>query len=291
MLRPHESTDSWKAGALAIAVHVFLLGAMLVSFNWKAAHPVLNVTEVELWDKLPSTKPVINEPSKPEPKPIVEENPEPKPVIKPEPKPIVEEKPKPEEPKVDIEFEKKKEELKQKELKKIEELKQKELIEKQKALDEQRKKDMLEKIQKIAREDELREKKAVEKKQSDALKKMQQDMLSEESATDNKQANAASAAASASVIGEYQDKIRSKIRGNVNKTLCGEGNPELRFTIGLLPTGDFSSAPKLTKSSGNSACDAAVERAIAASEPLPLPTDPAIYSKFRNLNLTFKPNE
>lgn len=296
MLRPHESTDSWKAGALAIAVHVFLLGAMLVSLNWKAAHPVLNVTEVELWDKLPSTKPVINEPFKPAPKPIVEEKPEIKPEVKPpEPKPIVEKIPKPEEPKVDIELEKKKEELKQNELKKIKELKQKELMEKQKALDEQRKKDMLEKFQKETREDELREKKALEKKatekQLEALKKIQQDALSEENAAENKQANAASAAASASVIGEYQDKIRSKIRGNVNKTLCGEGNPELRFTIGLLPTGDFSSAPKLTKSSGNSACDAAVERAIAASEPLPLPTDPAIYSKFRNLNLTFKPNE
>ncbi|PPC85787.1 MAG: protein TolA, partial [Methylotenera sp.] len=46
MLRKHENTDSWKAGGLAIAVHVLLLGAMLVSFNWKAAHPVLNVTEV-----------------------------------------------------------------------------------------------------------------------------------------------------------------------------------------------------------------------------------------------------
>ena len=58
MLRKHENTDSWKAGFLAIAVHVLLLGAMLVSFNWKAAHPVLNITEVELWDKLPAAQPV-----------------------------------------------------------------------------------------------------------------------------------------------------------------------------------------------------------------------------------------
>lgn len=294
MLRRHESKDSWKAGALAIGVHVFLLGAMLVSFNWKAAHPVMSVTEVELWDKLPSSKPEIQEQPKPDPKPIIEEKPEIKPEPKPEPKPIVEEKPEPEEPKVDIELEKKKDELKKKEA-----LKQKELIEKQKILDEQRKKEVLEKLQEEARKDELREKKALEKKvtdkqtakQADALKRMQQDMLSEEHASENKQANAASAAANASVIGEYQDKIRSKIRGNVNKSLCGDGNPELIFSIGLLPTGDFSGMPKLKKSSGNAACDAAVERAIAASEPLPLPADPAIYAKFRNLNLTFRPNE
>lgn len=288
MLRPHESTDSWKAGALAIAVHVFLLGAMLVSFNWKAAHPpALSVTEVELWDKLPSTKPVINEPPEPEPKPIVEEKPEIKPEVKPpEPKPIVEEKPKPAEPKVDIALEKKKEELKQKELEKKNELKQKELEQKQKALDEQRRKEIAQKM----RDEDLKEKKVAGKNQSD-FEKIRQAMLAEDNASENKQANAASAAANASVIGEYTDKIKSKIRGNVNKTLCGDGNPELRFTIGLLPTGDFSSAPKLIKSSGNAACDAAVERAIAASEPLPLPTDPAIYAKFRNLNLTFKPNE
>lgn len=284
MLRRRENKDSWKAGALAIAVHVFLLGAMLVSFNWKAAHPVASVTEVELWDKLPSTKPVIQEQPKPEPKPVVEEKPEIKPEPKPEPKPIVEEKPEPEEPKVDIELEKKKEELKKKEL-----------LEKQKVLDEKRKKEVLEKIQEDARKDELREKKALEKKatekQQEALKKMQQDMLSEEHASESKQANAASAAANASAIGEYQDKIRSKIRGNVNKTLCGDGNPELIFAIGLLPTGELSGAPKLKKSSGNSACDDAVERAIVASQPLPLPSDPAIYATFRNLNLKFRPND
>ena len=284
MLRRRENKDSWKAGALAIAVHVFLLGAMLVSFNWKAAHPVASVTEIELWDKLPSTKPVIQEQPKPEPKPVVEEKPEIKPEPKPEPKPIVEEKPEPEEPKVDIELEKKKEELKKKEL-----------LEKQKVLEEKRKKEVLEKIQEDARKDELREKKALEKKatekQQEALKKMQQDMLSEEHASENKQANAASAAANASVIGEYQDKIRSKIRGNVNKTLCGDGNLELIFAIGLLPTGELSGAPKLKKSSGNSTCDDAVERAIVASQPLPLPSDPAIYATFRNLNLKFRPND
>lgn len=281
MLRPHENRDSWKAGALAIGVHVFLFGAMMVSFNWKAAHPVLNVTEVELWDKLPSTKPVVQ--SQPKPKPVVEQKPEVKP---PEPKPVVEEKPQPEEPKVDIELEKKKEALKQKALKQKEEQKQKALAEKQKALDEQRKKEIAQKM----REEDLKEKKPVDKKQPD-FEKMQKEFLAEDNQNVSKKVNAANAAADANVVGEFTDRIRSKIRGNVNKTLCGNGNPELIFAIGLLPTGELSGEPKLKKSSGNSACDAAVERAIAASQPLPLPTDPAIYAKFRNLNLTFKPNE
>jgi len=133
----------------------------------------------------------------------------------------------------------------------------------------------------------MNDKKADEKKQKDALKKLQQDALSDENAASDKQASAASA----SVIGEYKAKIQAKIRSHVNKTLCGDGNPEVRFDINLLPTGELSSSPKITKSSGNSACDDAVERAIIASEPLPLPSDPDLFSSFRSLNLKFKPND
>ena len=279
MIRKHKNTDSWKAGFLAIAVHVLLLGAMLVSFNWKAAHPVINITEVELWDKLPAAKPVILPQPKPAPKPVVEEKPEPK------PEPIVEKKSETEEPKLDIALENKKKEL----------IKQKEELEKLKLenlkLDKQKKEELTKELAEEMREDALKDAKAAEKQakldRQKALDKLKQDMLNENAGADTK----AASAANASVIGEYTDKIKSKIRGNVNKTLCGDGNPELRFDIGLLPTGELSGPPKLTKSSGSAACDDAVERAIAASQPLPLPSDPAIYAKFRNLNLKFKPNE
>lgn len=269
MLRKHENSVSWKAGILAIAVHVVLLVAMLVSFNWKSAHTVLNVTEVELWDKLPA--PQVVETPKPEPKPIVEEKPELKP--EPKPEPVVEEKPepKPEEPKVDIELEKKK----------------KEHVQKQKELDEQRKKDALEKIKQDTRAELESENKAEDKKQRDALKKLQQEALADEKAQDDKIANAANA----SLIGEYTDKIKVKIRNNVNKTLCGDGSPEIRVEISVLPTGQISGTPKITKSSDNPACDEAVERAIMASEPLPLPDDPDLKAQFRSLKLKFRPND
>jgi colicin import membrane protein len=273
MLRKHENSDSWKAGILAIGVHAALLVGMLVSFNWKAAHPVMNVTEVALWDKIPKSNPVAEPPKPEEPKPVVEEKLEPK----PDPKPIVEEKPKPDEPKVDIELEKKKKELEQKELE-----------QKQKELDEQRKKEALEKIKQEAREDELREKKAAEKqKRDDALRKLKDDMLNENGADDT----AASSAANASLIGEYTAKIKVKIHGNVNTNLCGEGNPVLKVNIGILPTGQLKSGVKITKSSGNQICDEAVERAILASEPFQLPEDAKLKAEFRDLNLTIKPND
>ena len=292
MLRRHENKDSYKAGALAIAVHVALLGAMLVSFNWKAAHLVMNVTEVELWDKLPSAKsaPILQPKPLPKPEPVVEK-PEPKVEPKPEPKP----EPKIAESKIDIALEQKKKELEQKKLeeqaKKDKALQEKKLEEKKKlaALKAESRDEEL-KDEKLA-DNKLAEKKLSEKKQKDALKKLQTDALNEENAEGDKQAKAASVAANAGIIGEYKAKITAKIKGNVNKTLCGDGNPELRFEVGLLPTGELSGAPKLTKSSGNAACDDAVERAIAASQPLPLPSEPGLFSNFRNLNLKFKPNE
>ena len=247
---------------MAIAVHAALLVGMLVSFNWKAAHPVMNVTEVELWDKLPAPKNVENI------------NPVPKPEPKEEPKPIVKE-----EPKADIELEKKK---KEQVLKKSKELEEK--------LDQKKK---LEALQAESREDELKEKEALKQKkaedkaQKDALKKLQQEALFDENAQDDKLAKAANA----SLISEYTEKIKTKIRNNVNKSLCGDGSPEIHIEISVLPTGQISGNPKITKSSENSACDEAVERATLASEPLPLPDNPDLKAQFRNLKLKFKPND
>ena len=273
MIRKHENSDSYKAGFYAFAVHAALLVGMLVSFNWKAAHPVLNVTEVELWDKLPAQKTL----DLPKPEPIIENKPEPK--IEPKPEPKIEPKPepKPEEAKVDIELEQKKKELKEK------------LLQETK-LEEKRKLDAAKKLAQQLREEDLQEKadtKKAAKEKADALKKLQQDALSEAKGNDDKLASAANASA----IGEFTEKIKAKIRGNVNKTLCGDGNPELRFEISVLPTGQLSGNPNLIKSSGNPTCDEAVERAIIASEPLPLPDDASLKAQFKNLKLKFRPND
>ncbi len=283
MLRKHENSVSWKAGFLAIAVHVILLVAMLVSINWKSAHTVLSVTEVELWDKIPkSNPPVVVEQPKPEPPPpMVKEQPKPEPKIEEKPKP--EEKPQPEEPKVDIALENKKKELAQKEA-------QKELADKLLKEKELEKNSKLAALQAESREDQLSDKKAAEKQEKldrdKALRQIQEEMSNENGADDAK----ASSAANASLIGEFTEKIKTKIRNNVNKTLCGDGSPEIHIEISVLPTGQISGNPKITKTSDNPACDEAVERAIMASEPLPLPDDPDLKAQFRNLKLKFKPN-
>jgi colicin import membrane protein len=86
----------------------------------------------------------------------------------------------------------------------------------------------------------------------------------------------------------YVDKIRSKIKGNVNVPSGINGNPEAIFDVIQLPTGEVLSV-KLIKSSGYQLYDDAVERAILKSSPLPTPDRREDFQ--RELQLKFKPQE
>ena len=289
MFRKHENPDAFKAGLLAIAVHAALLVAMLISVDWKAVHLAQNVTEVEFWDKLPSA---TIAPPKSTPKPVEKpEPPQPEPKSQPEP---LKAEPKPD-PKIEDEKQAKLEAeqaeiaLEKKKQEKLEQTREKEKIEK--AEKEKLEKEKLEKLKQEAREEQLKEKKAAEKAEKEALKKFQQEMLNDENTAGEKQANAASAAANASVVNQYIAQISAKIKSRINNTSCQDGNPVVKFRIDVLPTGELSGNPKLTKSSGSATCDDAVERAILASVPLPLPDERALKAEFRNLNLIIKPND
>lgn len=279
MFRTHEKTIARKSGLLALLVHAVLVGALLFSFNWKAAHTVVSVSEVELWNELPNNTlppPKIEEPT-PQPEIVEEPEPEPEVVEDPTPEPEVVE-----EPKVDIELENKKK------------------AEEKKRLEEEKKK--LEAKKKLA-EKKAKEKKRKEKERREKLKKLQEAAFDDEVDDENdkrlkdlqQQVGQGDplkpSGASKGEVNKYVAKIQAKIKGNLIRSLCAEGNPQLVFNIKLLPTGEFASSPSLKKSSGNAACDDAVERAIIASEPLPIPTDADAFDSFRNLNLSFRPND
>lgn len=101
---------------------------------------------------------------------------------------------------------------------------------------------------------------------------------------------AAQAAAIGRVVDEYTGRIVSKIRSNIVMPPDVANDARAEFSVTLLPGGSVLSA-RLTKSSGNAAYDNAVERAILKSQPLPLPADVALFNKFRELKLVFKPVE
>lgn len=94
------------------------------------------------------------------------------------------------------------------------------------------------------------------------------------------------AAANAKATADYMGRIRGKIRGNLILPPEVKGNPEAVFDVSQLPSGEILSV-KLRKSSGSSALDAAIERAILKSNPLPKPERGELFS--RELELKFRP--
>lgn len=98
------------------------------------------------------------------------------------------------------------------------------------------------------------------------------------------------AAAKGSVVGEYKGKIERKIRKAVRNPPGVADDAHAEFLVTLLPDGSVLKA-ELKKSSGNAAYDDAVEHAIWKSVPLPLPPDVQLFSEFREILMTFKPEK
>jgi colicin import membrane protein len=272
MIRKHENSLALKAGVLAFLVHVLFFLVLVTSFNWKSVEP-LQVTEVQLWDSLPqhTTRPVPPPPTPPEP-------PKPEPKVEPEPKPE-----QPPEPKAEIAVKKPLPEPKPEPKKKKEEPPKPDPAIKKK-------------------EEELQKKKAEEKRQQEALRKLQQmdDDLAEKALSDDAKALASARnaeraqKAAAGAVGANDAviaKIQAKIRPFVNRQLCGTGKPVLEFSVSLMPGGQIMGSPRLRSSSGIPGCDQAVERAILQAQPLPVPPEPELFSKYRDLKLQFRPND
>jgi colicin import membrane protein len=101
---------------------------------------------------------------------------------------------------------------------------------------------------------------------------------------------AAANAATKRVVDEYIAKISAKIRDNIVEPQNVPKKARAEFLVTLLPGGVVLNA-RLIKFSGDPTYDAAVERAIIKSQPLPLPPDVAMFKKFRELKLGFEPEK
>lgn len=261
MIRTHENPLALRAGLLALLVHALFFMLLVLSFNWRSVPP-LQLDDVELWDSLPAPAAVTPPPPLPEPKPEPKVEPEPKPEPPPpEPKAEIEVKPKKPEPKP----EPKKPEPKKPEPKKEEKPKP---VPPKKDPDEE-----LRKLQQALLSDDSA--------QSDLEREAQQ-LAAERKAAELR-------AASKGVIDDARARIMRKIYSRMNRQPCGNAVPI--YKIALLPTGELAGKPQLLTSSGIAACDDAASRAILQAQPLPLPPDPELFSNFRDLKVTFTPQD
>lgn len=132
----------------------------------------------------------------------------------------------------------------------------------------------------------LREQMAMEQKALDQQR--QERELRELIAKQQAEAARVASAARTRALNEYIARIQAKVKGNWILPPDLQGNPEAVFLVVQLPTGEVLST-RLIKSSGNASYDAAVERAILKSSPLPLPASRELFA--RELKLTFRPQD
>ncbi|HEX4782121.1 MAG TPA: cell envelope integrity protein TolA [Usitatibacter sp.] len=251
---------------LALVVHAIFFALIVFGVTWQNRPEAPFVAEI--WDKLPpaqkSAPPPTPEPAPPKPEPV---KPPPEPPktapepVKPAPKPPEE---KPEPPKPDPEIARKlerekREKVKQEEAKREKERKDK--ADREKAKQEEAKK---------KREEEVRQ-----KEEQEAFRAAQQ---AREQAAAQRQAEYL----------QWVGKIRDKIRGKANVPDTVIGRPEVQVHIRILPGGEVFDVA-ITKPSGNPTYDAAIERAVRSSSPLPVPAaNSELFSQFRDLTLNIK---
>ncbi len=247
ILPPANKAGKRVSIALAVAVHLVLAAFLFYGVRWQTK--ATDVVEVELVRAVAEPAPVAPPPVAVPPAPT----PEPPPVPKPEPAPPP--------PKPDIAI---KEKEKPKPPPKLEP-----------------KPVPPPKVEPKPRVDPNQE---LLKRETEQLTQRKQAETAAQELTQLKAAQAATARNKA--VADYLARIRGKIRGNIVLPPEIKGNPEAVFEVTQLPSGEVINV-KVKKSSGNPALDAAVERAILKSSPLPKPEQGDVFDRL--LNIPYRP--
>jgi len=286
-----RARGKWTALMLALLVNLLFIAVLVFSVSWQNRKP--EAVSAELYAPPPVNTPRPQPKVEPVQPPKIEPPPEPKPVPKP-PTPIVE---KPDTREADIALKAKRDaerkaqeqaererveqerERREAEAKKVEEKRQADARQRQQ---QQQLETMRAQAQ---RETQLRAEAQRETQLRAQAERESQMRAQADAEARGRAAQAAAGAARNKSQLDWIDKIRSRIRGNINPPDI-VGNPEAIFDVVQLPTGEIIDV-KLRKSSGVRAYDDAVQRGILKSSPLPKPVPADLFQ--RNLELRFRP--
>ncbi|MBS0327570.1 MAG: cell envelope integrity protein TolA [Proteobacteria bacterium] len=265
---------------LAIGVNLLFVGVLVFSVTWQNREPAAVTAELYAppsADLTPLPAARLPEVAPPRPLPAPPQLP---PVPAPAPKPPPAPPPVPSQ--ADIELKAKQEAAKQQEAKREAEQKAKQEAKRQA---EQQAKALASMQAQAQRELQTREDAERLRRQAEAEAQMRAQAEQEAQA---RAQQAAAATARSRAEADWIDRIRSKIRSNVNLPPEISGNPEAIFDVVQLPTGEVLTV-RMKQSSGIPAYDDAVQRAIVKSSPLPPPPSPDLFQ--RELVLRFHPHE
>jgi colicin import membrane protein len=240
---------------LAGLMHALLFLFLWIGIHWQSKTPV--GVEAEIWDMNTRTAAPLPTPTR--------EVPPPPEVKRKEPEPVVKDQEQVRDAEIALERAREKKKLEQKLL---EEKEAKRKEEQQKQEEKQKRLDELQKEEK--KKQDLA--KIAEQKKADALIQQQRsDNLKRLASQVGGTGDAVKSTGNLSVDPGYAGRIAAKIKSNMVYvgTDSGPDNPTADFVINLFPDGSLKGPPRKTKSSGVSAFDDAVERAITKSAPYP----------------------
>lgn len=132
------------------------------------------------------------------------------------------------------------------------------------------------------RMEEEKRKAEAERKRKEAEEAMQKQLAEEQKARD-----AAQARQDMQVVYQYGERIKRAIRQEFNTTGLPAGLSCV-FVIRMIPGGEVVES-RIEKSSGNDIFDRRAEIALQKASPLPVPDNPRIFEKMREIRLTFQP--
>lgn len=294
----------------ALVVHALLIVALTAGIQWKQDNSLS--VEAELWSAVPmAAAPKLVEVEAPPPPPAPKPEPAPKPVVKaPEPpapnrdadialakKRKIEEEKKIQEAlkaedrrkeEVKKEAEKKAKAKLDEDKRKLEAKKEEERKDKERKEKERAEKERKEKEAKKQAEQKDSKASAEEAKKLEAIRKENMKRIAGLAGASGSENATGTAMKSSGPSDSYGGRIRARVKPNITFDPSSvSGNPAAEVEVRCAPDGTIVSR-KLTKSSGNSAWDNAVLKAIDKTEILPRDTDGRVHSP---LLLVFKPND
>jgi colicin import membrane protein len=309
---PPSPKGTVRSVGASLLVHALLIVALTAGIQWKQDNSLS--VEAELWSAVPmAAAPPLQEVEPPPPPPTPPPAPQPKPVVKtPEPpapnrdadialakkRKIEEEKKLQEAMRAE---ERRKEELKKEaekkakakldedkrklEAKKEEERKDKERKEKEKERAEKERKEKEAKKQQEQKDNKVS---AEEAKKLDAIRKENMKRIAGLAGASGNENATGTAMQASGPSDSYGGRIRARVKPNITFDPSSvSGNSAAEVEVRCAPDGTIVSR-KLTKSSGNTAWDNAVLKAIDKTEVLPRDTDGRVHSP---LLLVFRPND
>ncbi len=268
-----ELRNNPRALALAVAVHVALIAALLVSLDWThkpapiAAVATVQATVVDE-TKVRAEQEKLNEAERRKQK---------------------EERQRLQQLQQEAERAKQAREQEQQRLKQLEQ--ETEQARRERAQEQQRL------AQETAGKDEQRRLAELEEKRNiEAEKKRQEEQARREQQLKNQLAAEEQAAVQQAregedqrIIAQYISLIEQKVKRNWHKPASATAGMSCTVRVRLLPGGEVSDA-RVVVSSGDELFDRSVESAVYRASPLPLPPDAVLFDKyFRDLNFIFRP--